>query len=135
MSVNLFRVILPVPDIERAVACYSRLLDMPGERISERRHYFDCGGTILALVDPAGHDRDWRANPDLIYFSVADLERAYQRAQEAGCTELEGTGLVEGGHQIAVRPWGERSFYCRDPFGNPICFVDERTMFTGGGTA
>jgi hypothetical protein len=21
--------------------------------------------------------------------------------------------------------------YARDPFGNPICFVDERTVFTG----
>lgn len=30
-----------------------------------------------------------------------------------------------------VRPWGERSFYCRDPFGNGLCFVDEKTLFTG----
>jgi uncharacterized glyoxalase superfamily protein PhnB len=32
--------------------------------------------------------------------------------------------------QIANRPWGERSFYLRDPFGNPLCFVDETTVFT-----
>ncbi len=25
----------------------------------------------------------------------------------------------------------ERSFYARDPFGNPICIVDEKTVFTG----
>jgi hypothetical protein len=33
--------------------------------------------------------------------------------------------------RIAVRPWGERSFYLHDPFGNPLCFVDARTLFTG----
>jgi hypothetical protein len=34
---------------------------------------------------------------------------------------------------IETRPWGERSFYATDPFGNPICnpicFVDSRTLF------
>jgi len=29
------------------------------------------------------------------------------------------------------RPWGEVSFYGNDPFGNPLCFVDEETLFTG----
>jgi uncharacterized glyoxalase superfamily protein PhnB len=33
--------------------------------------------------------------------------------------------------EIEIRPWGERSFYARDPFGNPLCFVDETTLFTG----
>jgi hypothetical protein len=33
--------------------------------------------------------------------------------------------------QIATRPWGERSFYTQDPFGNPLCFVDSNTLFTG----
>jgi hypothetical protein len=28
-------------------------------------------------------------------------------------------------------PWGERRFWARDPFGNPISFVDEKTLFTG----
>jgi hypothetical protein len=28
-------------------------------------------------------------------------------------------------------PWGERMFWASDPFGNPISFVDERTVFTG----
>ena len=33
--------------------------------------------------------------------------------------------------RIARRPWGERSFYLREPFGNPLCFVDSATLFTG----
>jgi uncharacterized glyoxalase superfamily protein PhnB len=32
---------------------------------------------------------------------------------------------------IDSMPWGERLFYARDPFGNPICFVDEETLFLG----
>ena len=32
---------------------------------------------------------------------------------------------------IAVRPWGERSFYAEDPWGNPLCFVEEGTVYTG----
>jgi hypothetical protein len=35
------------------------------------------------------------------------------------------------GGQIGVRPWGERSFYATDPFGNLLCFVDGETLFTG----
>jgi uncharacterized glyoxalase superfamily protein PhnB len=46
-----------------------------------------------------------------------------ERARNAGCQSLD-----DG---IETRPWGERSFYARDPFGNPICFVDEKTVFTG----
>ncbi|MGA8663757.1 MAG: VOC family protein [Thermoplasmata archaeon] len=33
--------------------------------------------------------------------------------------------------EMVVRPWGERSFYATDPSGNPLCFVDSRTLFTG----
>jgi predicted enzyme related to lactoylglutathione lyase len=34
---------------------------------------------------------------------------------------------------IEKRPWGERSFYCLDPDGNRLCFVDDATIFLGGG--
>jgi len=32
---------------------------------------------------------------------------------------------------IQRQPWGEVSFYAHDPLGNPLCFVDEKTLFTG----
>jgi hypothetical protein len=41
------------------------------------------------------------------------------------------SGALAG--EIAVRPWGDRSFYMEDPFGNKVCFVDRPTMFTGKG--
>ena len=39
------------------------------------------------------------------------------------------TTLPGGG--IVVRPWGERSFYVEDPWKNPLCFVEEGTVYTG----
>ncbi|MCH7522485.1 MAG: VOC family protein [Chloroflexi bacterium] len=124
MALRLYRVILPVSDIEGAAKFYDRLLGFEGERVSSNRHYFDCGGTILACVDPAGEGLEFRPNLDHVYFAVDDIEAVFKRAKEAGCSWLE-----DG---ISSRPWGERSFYAKDPFGNPICFVDEKTVFTGG---
>ena len=124
MAPRLYRVILPVSDIERAATFYGVVLDSPGERVSANRHYWDCGGTVLACVDPTVGGREFRPNIDHFYFAVDDLETTYERAKGAGCDWLEDA--------IAKREWGERSFYARDPFGNPICFVDEGTLFTGG---
>lgn len=121
---KLFRVILPVTDIDRAEKFYSSLLSMPGKRVSSGRHYFDCGGTILACFDPrADTDKfDLGPNPDHIYFAVSNLEEVHSAAMKLDCHILD---------PIGVRPWGERSFYLTDPFGNKLCFVDESTVFRG----
>jgi catechol 2,3-dioxygenase-like lactoylglutathione lyase family enzyme len=121
-----------VGDIERAAAFYTALLGLEGARVSGGRHYFRCGGVILAVFDPRadGDTFDLRPNPDHIYFAVADLEAAHARAQALGCLSKEiGDGHLPMG-EIHRRPWGERSFYLRDPWGNPLCFVDEKTLFT-----
>lgn len=112
-------------DIDGAAAFYSKLLGTPGERVSPGRHYFDCGGTILACFDPRadGDGFDARPNPDHVYFAVDDLEATFDLAGQAGCARLD--------DEIQEQPWGERSFHAKDPFGNPICFVDARTTFTG----
>jgi hypothetical protein len=31
---------------------------------------------------------------------------------------------------VIKRPWGERSFYATDPWGNELCFVEEGTLYT-----
>ena len=125
---RLYRVILPVHDIDKASAFYARVLGVAGERVSPGRHYFDCGGVVLACYDPTA-DGDhlaggWKHHPNqYVYLAVADLEAALERVERAGGR------LHEGG--IAVMPWGERLFYFRDPFDNPVCFVDEATLFLG----
>ena len=126
-TVQLYRVILPVADIERAADFYGAVFGTPGQRVSAGRHYFNCGGTILACYDPVadgdGEQSGWRFHPlQYLYFAVPDLEAALTRVQTAG-------GTIDA--DIELMPWGERLFYARDPFGSRICFVDERTRFTG----
>jgi catechol 2,3-dioxygenase-like lactoylglutathione lyase family enzyme len=125
MGPKLFRIILPVSDITQAERFYSKVLGIPGKRVSPGRHYFDCGGIILACFDAKadGDSEIPRANAEHIYFAVGDLDAAHGRARSAGCSWIE--------DEIQKRLWGERSFYARDPFGNPICFVDQSTVFSG----
>lgn len=123
----LYRVILPVSDIDRAADFYSAVLGEPGKRVSPGRHYFRCGQTILACYEPAADGDNqpdgWRFHPhQYLYFAVSDLQTVRARLLDAG-------GLIDA--EIEVMPWGERAFYARDPFGGRICFVDEHTLFTG----
>lgn len=126
VAARLFRVIIPVPDINAAVAFYERLFERPGERVAETRHYFDCGGIILALVQPVpGHSAspEFRPLPDWIYLAVDDLERWRDRVRAID------PALITS--DITLHPWGERSFYLVDPFANPLCLVEEGTVFRG----
>jgi catechol 2,3-dioxygenase-like lactoylglutathione lyase family enzyme len=127
---SLFRMILHVSDTARAAGFYTKLLGTEGRAVAPTRHYFDCGPVILALVDPTGGGEAPKTNPDYVYFSVNDLEAVYARASELGCLS-KGDVHGKSAGDIATRPWGERSFYAYDPFGNGLCFVDERTVFTG----
>ncbi|HUE81888.1 MAG TPA: VOC family protein [Pyrinomonadaceae bacterium] len=130
---RIYRIILPVPDIAQAAKFYADLFGAEGFRVSAGRHYFDCGGVILALYDPKadGDNTEPRPNLEHVYFAVNDLEGFYKRAERVGGLSKEvGDAELPMG-KIAKRPWGERSFYMQDPFGNPLCFVDEKSLFTG----
>ena len=126
-SPRLYRVILPVKDIDLAGRFYGAVLGSPGERVSPGRHYFDCGGTVLACYDPQADGdslgKGWRQHENqYLYFSVPDLQAAYDLVSKAGGRLLS---------RIESMPWGERLFYAEDPFGGRISFVDESTQFTG----
>lgn len=128
---TLYRVILQVPDLDRAAEFYAKLLADEGRRIPRAsRHYIDCGSVILALVDPTSGGEQAKPLPDYIYFAVGDLEQVHTRARELGCLSTEDVHGDSAG-EIVIRPWGERSFYVKDPWGNGLCFVDEKTLFTG----
>ncbi len=121
---KIFRVIVPVADIEAAAKFYGKLFNVHGELVSPGRHYFDCEGVILACYDPRadGDGFDATPNPDHIYLSTDNLEGVYEKVKAC---DAQNVSTVE------TQPWGERSFYCKDPFGNPLCFVDSKTLFLG----
>jgi extradiol dioxygenase family protein len=129
--VRIVRVVLPVTDIDRAATFYGALAGAVGRRVSPGRHDFDLAGAVLTCHaphveagDPDAVD-DVRPNPDWIVFQVDDIERVHTAAIGVGARlpaeVVPGIGPLG---RIAVRPWGERSFYAEDPFGNRICFVE-----------
>lgn len=127
----LFRVILQVSDLDQAEEFYGKLLSDRGRRIPyASRHYIDCGPVILALVDVTAGGEAAKPLPDKIYFAVNNLEKVYELAKELNCLSDEDVHGASAG-EIVMRPWGERSFYVNDPWGNGLCFVDETTLFTG----
>ncbi|HEY1250462.1 MAG TPA: VOC family protein [Thermoanaerobaculia bacterium] len=126
----LFRVALEVSSPEKALAFYSELFGAPGRMVGGGRVYFDCGPVILALVDVSGQRKRLRPFPQHLYFAVADLEAFHERAAALGSLSKHEVHGEKGG-VIGTRPWGERSFYAEDPFGNRLCFVDQKTLFTG----
>jgi catechol 2,3-dioxygenase-like lactoylglutathione lyase family enzyme len=125
---RLFRVVLEVRSIEQAREFYSELLGIEGRLVSKERLYFDCGPVILALVEVTGPKR--RPIAEYLYLAVRNLDSIHGRASELACL-ARGKVHEDDAGEIHTRPWGERSFYCHDPFGNGLCFVDERTVFTG----
>jgi uncharacterized glyoxalase superfamily protein PhnB len=127
---KLFRIAVQVADLDQASAFYAKLLNDPGRRIRGSRHYFDCGPVIFAIVDVAAGHLEPQPIPDYVYFAVSDLDEVHARAKEMGCLATDDVHGEDAG-AIVKRPWGERSFYAEDPWGNGLCFVDEATLFTG----
>ena len=108
-------------------AFYETLVGIDADDTVPSRLYFHCGDVIVALIDWTVEGRsNVRPTPDNLYFSTDELDALYDRAVGAGARITS---------PIEVRPWGERSFYCLDPDGNRLCFVDESTLFLGRGAA
>lgn len=123
---QFFRLNVEVGNLEEAISFYSKLLGLQGRRQPGARCYFDCGPVNLSVIQAATPHPAAKA----LYFTLRELEPAFGRAEELGCLSQESVHDAPGGG-IVVRPWGERSFYAVDPWGNPLCFVEEGTVYTG----
>ena len=124
---RIFRIAIPASDIERSRDFYEAVLSMAADDTVPSRLYFHCGDLILAVIDWSVEAQGPpQPTPDDMYFATGDLDSVYERALTAGAREVS---------SIKQRPWGERSFYCLDPDGNRLCFVDDSTLFLGRGAA
>jgi predicted enzyme related to lactoylglutathione lyase len=123
--VRVFRIGLPVADIERARSFYETLFALSADDTVPTRLYFHCDDVIVALIDQTVEGRgQFSSSAEHLYLATNELETVFERARAAGaahCTPIE------------TRPWGERSFYCTDPDGNRLCFVDDKSLFVGRG--
>jgi catechol 2,3-dioxygenase-like lactoylglutathione lyase family enzyme len=126
---KLFRVTIEVSDLEKATTLYSDLLATPGKRHPGARHYYDCGGVILAVLDVSRGGVPPTAGPKSMYFAVDDVTAVHARAQKLGVLapyQVHGQPAAD----VITRPWGEKSFYVVDPWGNDLCFCEDGTLYT-----
>ena len=126
---KLFRVTVEVDDLDSATQLYRELLGMAGERKPGARHYFDCDGVILAVLDVSQGGMVPTPGPKSLYFAVDDVDDVHRRAEELGVLapyQVHG----EPASDVIERPWGERSFYVVDPWGNDLCFCEDGTLYT-----
>jgi catechol 2,3-dioxygenase-like lactoylglutathione lyase family enzyme len=127
-SPKLFRVTLEVADLERATQLYAALFGLDGQRHPGGRHYFDCGGVIVAVLDVSRGGMSPTPGPKSLYFAVDDVDSVHQRADQLGVLapyQVHG----EPAGDVITRPWGERSFYVVDPWGNDLCFCENGTLY------
>jgi predicted enzyme related to lactoylglutathione lyase len=126
---KLFRVTIEVANLDEAATFYAKLFSTEGKRHPGARHYFDCGGVILAVLDVSQGGMNPTPGRKSLYFAVKDLDAVHARA-----TNLEALAPYKVHGQAAgepiERPWGERSFYVVDKWGNDLCFVEEGTLYT-----
>jgi predicted enzyme related to lactoylglutathione lyase len=126
---QFFRLNVEAGDLKSAISFYTKLLGIEGRKQAGSRCYFECGPVTLQVLDVSSQRQPHPAAKAL-YFTVNDLESVHKRAKSLHCLSEAEVHDAEGGG-IAVRPWGERSFYAQDPWENPLCFVEEGTVYTG----
>jgi catechol 2,3-dioxygenase-like lactoylglutathione lyase family enzyme len=125
---TLFRVTLEVADLEMATQLYADLFGQAGTRHPGARHYFDCGATV-AVLDVSRGGMPPTPGPKSLFFAVDDVDAVHARAERLGVLapyDVHG----EPGGVVLTRPWGERSFYVVDPWGNDLCFCENGTLYT-----
>ena len=126
---QFFRLNVEVGDLQSAISFYTSLMGIQGRKQAGSRCYFECGPVTLQVLDVSS-ERQPHPAPKSLYFTVNNLEEVYERAKFLKCLSAEDVHEAPGSG-IVVRPWGERSFYVQDPWKNPLCFVEEGTVYTG----
>ncbi len=99
---RLFRLLLEVSELERAVTFYSELLGTTGQPVRGGRHYFDCGGVIVGLVDVSPAGRCVRGESDR---SMSQIPMGTGCASSTTQHYSSGRGLVSSPSRPASSQW------------------------------
>lgn len=123
---HLFRLNIEVGDLAAAQRFYETLLNTKGREQAGHRFYINAGPVAFQVVVSSNPQTAAKA----LYFTTADLDAVHARAASLNCLSKELVHGLKSG-DINVKPWGERSFYVDDPWGNPLCFVEAGTVYAG----
>src|SRR5438045_1670180 len=77
-------------------------------------------GEWLDHFEPVGPEKTWASSGPQSAHGRAEWLKARAPYKVHG----------EPAADVVKRPWGERSFYVTDPWGNELCFVEEGTLYT-----
>ena len=124
-SPRLFRLNIEVGSVDQAHDFYSELLGIEGRPQMGSRVYFDAGVTLQVVEAQSPHTA-----AKALYFEVPNLDTVHERAKRLDCLSDGSVHGTPAGEPV-VRPWGERSFYADDPWGNPLYFVEQGTIYSG----
>lgn len=127
---QMFRLNLEVGDLAAAQSFYETLFSAQGRAQAGNRFYLNAGPVALQVVDMTRFGAAPHPAAKALYFTVTDLDALHARAASLKCLSDEMVHGLRGG-DISVKPWGERSFYANDPWGNPLCFVEAGTVYAG----
>jgi catechol 2,3-dioxygenase-like lactoylglutathione lyase family enzyme len=123
---QLFRLNIEVGDLSTAKRFYEELLGAQGRGQAGNRFYMNAGAVTLQVVGvPTPHPA-----AKALYFVTPNLDAVHTSAASLGALSNELVHGLKAG-DISVKPWGERSFYADDPWGNPLCFVEAGTQYAG----
>jgi catechol 2,3-dioxygenase-like lactoylglutathione lyase family enzyme len=115
---------ISVSDVDRSVAFYRDVLgarflfDVPGQSMA----FFDVGGVRLYLGKP--ESPEFRSTP-LLYFSVDDVDEAYEELRERGVAFVDEPHVVH--RTDASELW--MAFF-NDPDGTNLAIMAERPIVT-----
>jgi catechol 2,3-dioxygenase-like lactoylglutathione lyase family enzyme len=123
---HLFRLNIEVGDLAAAQQFYGTLLGVQGRGQAGNRFYINAGPVALQVVGVSAPHPAAKA----LYFATTDLDAVHARAASLSALSDDMVHGLKGG-DISVKPWGERSFYASDPWGNPLCFVEAGTEYAG----
>ena len=122
------QVAIPVRDLDRAIAFYRDVLQLPFLFQAPGLAFFQCGEVRLMLALPEGDNAPAAAS--VIYYKVADLDHAYVRLGEHAVKRIDEP------HLIAKMPDHDLWMtFCEDSEGNMVGLMCERRdgeQSTGG---
>jgi hypothetical protein len=127
---QMFRINVEVGDLAAAQNFYEALFAAQGRGQAGNRFYLNAGPVALQVVDVTAFGAAPHPAAKALYFTVNDLDALHARASALNCLSAEMVHNTPGG-VVSVKPWGERSFYANDPWGNPLCFVEAGTVYGG----
>ena len=115
---RILQIAVNVHDVDRATAFYRDVLALPHLFRAGNLSFFDCGGVRLMLSPPEKPEFDHPSS--ILYFTVADIQAAFQRLQSAGVK------FEDQPHLIARMPTHELWMtHFHDTEGNLLSLMSE----------